>query len=54
MAAIIMSLPVVDNATKMLTTAGEPVSYSLIASNDARLDANIYAWTQTPAGQGYT
>jgi Protein of unknown function (DUF3383) len=43
-----------NKAINFLTTGGLPVSYSEIYSNDSRLNANLYAWTQTPAGQGYT
>jgi hypothetical protein len=43
-----------NKATHYLTTTGEPISYSLINSDDNRLNANIYAWTQTKAGENYT
>ena len=43
-----------NRATYYLTTTGDPISYSLINSDDDRLNANIYAWTQTKAGKGYT
>jgi hypothetical protein len=43
-----------NKAINFLTTKGQPVSYSEIYSNDPRLNNNLYAWTQTPAGKGYT
>ena len=42
-------------ATTELTTTGQPMNYSLIASNETqKFNAAIFAWTQTKAGQGYT
>jgi hypothetical protein len=42
------------NDTKtMLDQYGDPINFGSVFSNDPRLDANIAAWTDTPAGLGY-